>query len=87
MNQKGFGLIEILLVITVVALLSCGGYAFWGKNKKIDINDNQQVENNINEVRQNPVQLHEMKMKAQDDISKINGQTRQIASSSEDLIK
>ena len=87
MSQKGFGLIEILLVVTVIALLSYGGYIFWGSNKKVDVNNVQQVEDNIKDIRQNPVILHEIKTKAQDDIRKINEQTGQMASSSEDLLK
>jgi prepilin-type N-terminal cleavage/methylation domain-containing protein len=87
MNQKGFGLIEILLVVAIVALLAYGGYTFWEKNKKVDINNVQQVEDNIKDIRQNPVELHDIKMKAAEDINKINQKTRQMASSAEDLIK
>ena len=84
MFQKGFGILEVLLVITIVALLSYGGYAFWDNKKKVDINNVQQVESNIKDIRQNPVQLHEIKKKAQDDIEEIN---KKIASSSDNYLE
>jgi prepilin-type N-terminal cleavage/methylation domain-containing protein len=80
MNQKGFGLLEIILVVAVIGLLTYGGYSFWQKGAKVDINNTQQVENKINEIRQNPVELRDIKMKAQNDIEAIN---KRIASSTE----
>jgi prepilin-type N-terminal cleavage/methylation domain-containing protein len=83
MSQKGFGLIEILFVIAVIALLSYGSYTFLGKNKKVDINNAEQVEKNMKDIRQNPVELHQIKMKAVNEINKINQKTREEASSTE----
>lgn len=81
MNQKGAGLLGLLIVAAIVGLLAYGGYSFWNKDKQIDINSDQQVENNINEINQNPVQLHQIKMKAQNDIDEINERTSEQASS------
>jgi len=75
MNQKGAGLLGLLIVVAIIGLLAYGGYFAWNKDKKIDINDNQQVEKNINEINRNPVQLHQIKMKAQEDIKEINNRT------------
>lgn len=88
MSHKGFGLLEIIIVVAVIGLFAYGGYFFWNKDvKKVDLNNNQQVEDNIKEIRQNPVELHNIKMKASEDVNKINQQTREVASSVEELIK
>jgi hypothetical protein len=83
MNQKGAGLLGLLMAVAIIGLLAYGGYSVWNKDKKIDINNNEQVENNINKINQNPIQLHQIKMKAQNDIEEINKRTREQASSTE----
>jgi len=80
MNQKGSGLLGLLFVVAIICLLAYGSYSVWHKDKEIDINDNQQVENNINEINQSPIQLHQIRMQAQEDIEEINNK---IASSSD----
>ena len=80
MKQNGSGLLEIILVVAVIGLLSYGGYSFWHKGAKVDLNNDQQVENNIKEINSNPVQLHQIKVKAQNDIEAIN---KMMASSTE----
>ena len=48
MNQKGEGLLGLLIVIAIIGLLAYGGYSFWQKSAKVDVNNTQQVENKIN---------------------------------------
>ncbi len=83
MKQNGFGLLEIILVIAVIGLLTYGGYSWWHKGVKVDVSNEQQVENNINKINQNPIQLHQIKVKAADDLNKINQRLKEEASSTE----
>ncbi|HOZ56058.1 MAG: hypothetical protein BWY51_00288 [Parcubacteria group bacterium ADurb.Bin316] len=87
MNQKGAGLLGLLIVAAIVGLLAYGGYSFWNKDKKTDINNLQQVEDNINETRQNPVELHNIKMKATEEINKINQTIKEQASSTDNYLE
>lgn len=84
MNQRGVGLLGLLIVVAIIGLLAYGSYSFWNNDKKIDIKDGQQVENNMKEINQNPVQLHEIKVNAQQDIEMIN---RRIASSTDNYLE
>ncbi|MCX6796752.1 MAG: hypothetical protein NTW06_04645 [Candidatus Falkowbacteria bacterium] len=80
MNQKGAGLLGLLIVVSIIALLAYGSYSYWNKNKETELNNNQQVENDIKKLNQNLIELYQTKMKAKQDIEEIN---RKIASSSE----
>ncbi len=77
----------MLIVAAIVGLLAYGGYSFWNKDKKTDINNLQQVEDNINETRQNPVELHNIKMKATEEINKINQTIKEQASSTDNYLE
>lgn len=71
MNQKGAGLIGLLLTVAIIGIMAYGSYVFWNKDEKTDNN-------------QNPVQLHNIKVKAQQDIENIN---KTIASSSNNYLE
>lgn len=81
MNQKGAGLIGLLIAVVIIALLAYGGYSFLGKEKKVDLNNNEEIEKNLNTINSSLVEMHQIKMNAQKDIEEIN---KRIASSSEE---
>ena len=87
MDQKGAGLLGLLIVVAIIGLLAYGGYSFWQKGAPVDINNEQQVENNIKEINSNPIQLHQIKVKATDEINKINQRLKEEASSSENNLE
>lgn len=72
MGQKGAGLIGLLIVIVIVALFAYGGYSFYDKDKKVDLNNDQEIEKNLKTIRNNPVGMHQIKVNAQKDIESIN---------------
>lgn len=73
----------LLVVVAIIGLLAYGGYSFWHKGIKVDMNNEQQVENNIKAASQSPVIMHQIKVKAADDLSKINQRLKEEASSTE----